>query len=145
MLHSTRLTHPQLQVVYTILGESSIPQRELGHLRGYRGSQPVRVGNRAWDQSQLDVYGKVLDGVFRTEPEACDFSRDARGLIAGAADFVSEHCRDADYGIWELQEKAQPTHSRALCWLALDRAIKLLAQCKVSPKRVARWEKACAR
>ena len=93
-----RLYHPR---------ESSIPQRELGHLRGYRGSQPVRVGNRAWDQSQLDVYGEVLDGVFRTEPEACDFSRDDRGLIAGDADFVSEHCRDADYGIWELQEKAQ--------------------------------------
>ncbi len=142
LLHATALTHPRLQVVYSIYGEASLPQRELGHLEGYRGSRPVRVGNQAHAQYQLDIYGEVLDGLFRTSPQECKYSRDVRSLVAGIADFVSRHWPDADNGIWEMQYRAEFTHSRALCWLALDRAIRLLSACPVKPERVQRWKQA---
>jgi GH15 family glucan-1,4-alpha-glucosidase len=142
LLHSTRLTHPQLQVVYNVFGEAVLPQHELDHLEGYRNSRPVRVGNQAWEQKQLDVYGEVLDGVIRTDPEQCKFDKDTRSLISGIADYVSDHWQETDNGIWEMPQEAQFTHSKALCWLALERAMQLLKRCGVSEKKLAKWRQA---
>jgi GH15 family glucan-1,4-alpha-glucosidase len=86
LLHATRLTHPRLQVVYNVFGEAVLPQRELEGLAGYRHSPPVRVGNQASKQRQLDVYGEVLDGVIHTDPDLCKLDRDTRSLISGIAD-----------------------------------------------------------
>jgi GH15 family glucan-1,4-alpha-glucosidase len=142
LLHSTRLTHPRLQVVYNVFGEAVLPQHELDHLEGYRSSRPVRVGNQAWEQKQLDVYGEVLDGVIRTDPEQCKLDKDTRSLISGIADYVSDHWQETDNGIWEMSQEAQFTHSKALCWLALDRAMQLLKSCGVSEKKLAKWSRA---
>jgi GH15 family glucan-1,4-alpha-glucosidase len=139
LLHSTRLTHPRLQVVYNVFGEAVLPQHELDHLEGYRNSRPVRVGNQAWEQKQLDVYGEVLDGVIRTDPEQCKLDKDTRSLISGIADYVSDHWQETDNGIWEMPQEAQFTHSKALCWLALERAMQLLKSCGVSEKKFAKW------
>jgi GH15 family glucan-1,4-alpha-glucosidase len=142
LLHTTRLTHPRLQVVYNIFGEAVLPQRELEGLAGYRHSRPVRVGNQASKQRQLDVYGEVLDGVIRTDPDLCKLDRDTRSLVSGIADYVSDHCLETDNGIWEMAQDAQFTHSKALCWLALDRAMQLLKGCGVSEKKLIRWIRA---
>jgi GH15 family glucan-1,4-alpha-glucosidase len=128
--------------VYNIFGEAFLPQHELKHMEGYRHSRPVRIGNQAWEQGQLDVYGEVLDGITRTAPERRDFSRDTRSLISGAADYVTDHWREADSGIWEMAQKAQFTHSKAMCWLALDRAMSLLEGCGISDKKLSKWKQA---
>ena len=142
LLHSTRVTHPQLSVVYDIYGKDRLPPQELDHLEGYRQSGPVRIGNRASQQYQLDVYGEVLDGLFRTNPQKCQGSRDVRNLVSGAADYVSEHWPEPDNGIWEMEQKGQFTHSKALCWLALDRAVNLMQETGASRKRIKKWQEA---
>ncbi len=138
MLHSTRITQPRLKVVYNVFGEPRLSQRDLYHLEGYRGSKPVRVGNQASEQYQLDVYGEVLDGVFKVGPDRPRLSSDARRLVEGAANFVARHWHEPDHGIWEMQEKRHFVHSKALCWVALHRAYQLLGEDQVS-RQTQRW------
>jgi GH15 family glucan-1,4-alpha-glucosidase len=141
MLHTTRITHPKLKVVYTIFGETAPKEKELMHLEGYRSSRPVRVGNRAVDQEQLDIYGQVLGGLIHAHPHIQDFSSDTWSLVSGAADFVALHWRDPDHGIWEMQFKGQFTHSKALCWVALDRAQELYERFKPGDAKIGGWAK----
>ena len=82
ILHATRLTWPELQVVYSIYGEARLPERELPHLEGYAGSRPVRIGNDAHDQMQFDVYGEVLDAAVRYARAGGRFDRDGRRMLA---------------------------------------------------------------
>jgi GH15 family glucan-1,4-alpha-glucosidase len=128
MLHSTRLTQPELQVVYDVFGEARLPERELDHLAGYRGSRPVRVGNGAHAQLQLDVYGEVVDAVAALAEDDGGFDRDTATLLVGIGETVARRWREPDDGIWEDRSgRRHYTHSKVLCWVALDRLVGLHA------------------
>jgi GH15 family glucan-1,4-alpha-glucosidase len=126
MLHATRLTWPELQVLYTVYGEARIPERTLPHLDGYADSRPVRIGNDAHGQLQLDVYGEVIDAAARFAGAGGRFDRDTARLLAGLGRTVCARWREPDEGIWEGRAgRFQHTHSKALCWVALDRLLGL--------------------
>jgi GH15 family glucan-1,4-alpha-glucosidase len=126
MLHATRLTWPELQVLYDVFGEARLPERELGHLEGYAGSRPVRIGNDAHGQLQLDVYGEVIDAVARFAHRGGRFDRDTARLLEGLGRTVVRRWREPDEGIWEGRSgRFHHTHSRVLCWVALDRLIQM--------------------
>jgi len=125
-LHATRLTWPALQVVYDIHGRNGINERELDHLEGYGGSRPVRVGNGARGQFQLDIYGEAADVALQYAQRGGHFDNDAVKLLRGIAETVCNQWRYPDDGIWEARdEQEHHTHSKVLCWVALDRLITL--------------------
>ncbi|HET7617752.1 MAG TPA: glycoside hydrolase family 15 protein [Vicinamibacterales bacterium] len=126
LLHATRLTRPKLQILYDVYGEARLPESELDHLEGYRGSRPVRVGNKAAEQVQLDVYGEVADAVHQYVIRGGRIDRATGRLLVGLGNTVTKMWRDPDEGIWEPRSgKHQHTHSKVMCWVALDRLIAL--------------------
>lgn len=126
LLHATTLTHPALQVVYDVYGEAVLPEGHHPHLAGYRRSRPVRTGNQAHGQYQLDVYGEVLDGVLAAVEAGYDLDREMRRWIVKMADLVSAQWPSPDHGIWEIRgARRDYVHSKVLCWVALDRAERL--------------------
>jgi GH15 family glucan-1,4-alpha-glucosidase len=130
-----------LQVLYGIDPRSDVCETELGHLEGYEGSRPVRIGNRAADQLQLDIYGALLDAVYLTEQAGSEqmLAYDDWRNVAALVDWVCERWRDPDEGIWEVRSGRRPfTFSRLMCWVALDRGIRI-AQRRALPAPVARW------
>ena len=127
LLYSTRLTQPHLQILYDVFGESRLPETILDHLEGYGGSRPVRIGNDAHDQFQLDVYGEVLGAVeeFTDRGEALD--RDTRRLVTRLAGMVVKRWREPDSGIWEKRSGLhQHVHAKIMAWSALDCAARLV-------------------
>jgi GH15 family glucan-1,4-alpha-glucosidase len=142
LMHASRLTQPRLQILYGIDGSAHTKEHELSHLAGYRGSSPVRIGNGARDQVQLDVYGAVLEAIWLYGRAVGRLVGDTGREVGRIADYVVEHWRDPDNGIWEVRD--QRTHyiqSKALCWVALDRACKL-AEEGLIPDRNERWREA---
>jgi GH15 family glucan-1,4-alpha-glucosidase len=128
MLHATRLTWPELQVLYDVFGEARVPERTLDHLAGYGGSRPVRVGNGAQGQFQLDVYGEVVDAAARFAHRGGRFDRDTARLLEGLGNTVCRRWREPDEGIWEGRSgRFHHTHSKVLGWVALDRLLGLHA------------------
>jgi GH15 family glucan-1,4-alpha-glucosidase len=126
LLHATRLTWPQLQVVYDVHGRNGIRERELDHLQGYAGSRPVRYGNDARGQYQLDIYGEVADAALQYAQHGGSFDADALMLLRGIAETVRTQWRNPDAGIWESRDEPEHhTHSKVLCWVALDRLVTL--------------------
>jgi GH15 family glucan-1,4-alpha-glucosidase len=126
ILHATRLTWPELQVLYDVYGEADLPESELPHLAGYASSRPVRIGNDAHGQLQLDVYGEVMDAVARFVAHGGRLDRDTVGLLNGIGETVCRRWREPDEGIWEGRAgRFHHTHSKVLCWVALDRLITL--------------------
>lgn len=126
MIHSTRLTWPELRVVYDVHGEARMKERTLDHLEGYRGSRPVRVGNDAVRQLQLDTYGEVVDAVSEYVRRGGRLDRTTARLVAGLGDTVCRRWREPDEGIWERRGgPRQLTHSKVMCWVALDRLLRL--------------------
>ena len=126
LLYSTRLTQPKLQVLYDVFGESEVPERELEHLDGYRGSKPVRIGNAARGQFQLDVYGELLSAVHESHKRGEPVPRDARRMVRRVADVVVKRWREPDAGIWEKRGgNRQHVHGKIMAWLALDCAERL--------------------
>jgi GH15 family glucan-1,4-alpha-glucosidase len=143
-MHATRLTSPRLQVFYRLDGGAEAPERTLP-LDGYRGSRPVRIGNGAAGQLQLDTYGELLDTAFAYANAGYDLGRDTAGDLAAIAGFVCDHWREPDAGIWEV--RASPRHhtqSKAMCWVALDRAIRMAHRGHLPATGVARWSTAAA-
>jgi GH15 family glucan-1,4-alpha-glucosidase len=139
LMHATRLTQPRLQVLYRVNGSIDADQMELEHLRGYRGSRPVRVGNGAVDQVQLDIYGTVLDATWQHFRERGNLGGETGRSIAKIADYVADHWQSPDAGIWEVQSEPRHfVHSKAMCWVALDRAARL-ADAGVLPDRSRQW------
>ena len=119
-----------LQIMYGIGGEHDLSERELAHLRGWRDSRPVRVGNGAWDQVQLDVYGELLNALHLYREQLGDLHPEIQAFVADLADTAAA-ALDArrDAGMWEM--RGEPRHhlsSKVLCWTALDRAVKLAPQ-----------------
>ena len=126
LLHATRLTWPELQVVYNVFGEARLPERELPHLEGYEGARPVRVGNDAHGQLQLDVYGEVIDAAAQFVHQGGRLDHETSRLLRGLGETVCKRWREPDEGIWEGRSgRVHHTHSHVLCWVALDRLIDL--------------------
>jgi len=115
-----------LQIMFGVGGEHDLSERELPHLSGWRGSAPVRVGNGAWDQRQLDVYGELLNAAYRLEEQLGDLDPATKRFLAQAADAAAARWEDSDQGIWEVRGGPQHyLYSKLMCWVALDRAVKL--------------------
>ena len=124
LLHASQLTHPRLQVLYRLNGGERAPERTL-ELDGYRGSRPVRVGNAAAAQTQLDIYGDLLQTALVYAQAGGRIDRDTGRRLAGIADLVCRVWRQPDAGIWEVRsEPGHFTHSKMMCWVALDRALR---------------------
>jgi GH15 family glucan-1,4-alpha-glucosidase len=140
-LHSTRLTQPELRVLYDVHGRTPARERTLDHLRGHGGARPVRVGNGAADQLQLDVYGEVIDAVAHHVRSGGTLDREAEAMLCAFGEYVCRSWQQADEGIWEPRSgRRHHTHSRVLCWTALDRLLALHAQGHVRKIPVARFE-----
>lgn len=132
----------ELQIMFGIGGERELPERELAHLPGWRASAPVRVGNGAWNQRQLDVYGELLDAAATLPQYLAELAPETRKFLADAADTATARWRSADHGIWEVRgEPRHYLHSKLMCWVAVDRAISL-AGILQSTERVPRWTEA---
>ena len=128
LLHASQLTYPEVRVLYRLNGRAEARERPLP-LAGYRGSRPVRVGNGAAGQTQLDVYGEVLDAAHEVARAAGGLDRDHARWLAGVADHVCAIWRQPDAGIWEVRSEAEHfTQSKLMCAVALDRACKLAGQ-----------------
>jgi alpha,alpha-trehalase len=115
-----------LQIMYGIGGEHDLSERELPHLGGWRESRPVRVGNGAWSQTQLDVYGELLDALYTYREQLGELHPEIQAFVAYLADRAAERWHETDAGMWEM--RGEPRHhlsSKVLCWVALDRAVKL--------------------
>jgi GH15 family glucan-1,4-alpha-glucosidase len=139
LMHASRLTQPRLQILYRIDGSDHSGERELRELDGYRGSAPVRIGNGASKQIQLDLYGAVLEAIWLYGKEVGHLDGDTGKEVARIADYVASHWRDPDNGIWEVRdERKHYTQSKALCWVALDRACALADEGMI-PNRNTRW------
>jgi GH15 family glucan-1,4-alpha-glucosidase len=139
LMHASRLTQPRLQILYRIDGSDRTSERELRELDGYRGSAPVRIGNGASKQVQLDLYGAVLEAIWLYGREVGHLDGDTGKEVARIADYVASHWRDPDNGIWEVRdERTHYTQSKALCWVALDRACALADEGMI-PDRNKRW------
>jgi GH15 family glucan-1,4-alpha-glucosidase len=140
LMHSSQRTHPELKVLYRLNGDVHAPESRL-ELEGYRGSSPVNVGNGAADQLQLGIYGSLLESVALLVAEGHRLDRDTAKRMAEEADFVCENWRRPDSGIWEVRsEPRHYTHSKLMCWVALDRAIRL-ADGPIPADRVERWRR----
>ncbi|HEY2389667.1 MAG TPA: glycoside hydrolase family 15 protein [Candidatus Angelobacter sp.] len=126
LLHATRMTQPELKILYNVFGQLAPHERELMHLRGYKGSAPVRIGNAARKQLQLDVYGEVIDASAQYGHASGSFDRSTQKVLIGFGKYVAKNWNQPDEGIWEPRSgKRNNTHSRLLCWTALDRLLAM--------------------
>jgi GH15 family glucan-1,4-alpha-glucosidase len=126
LLHATRLTYPKLRVLYDVHGNPPPRERILDRLTGYRGSRPVRVGNLAVEQLQLDVYGEVIDAVIHFVQAGGTLDRETQGVLRAWGEYVCRNWEQPDEGIWEPRTgRARHTHSLVLCWVALDGLLQL--------------------
>ena len=130
-----------LQIMFGIGGERDLTERELPHLSGWRASAPVRVGNGAWSQRQLDVYGELLDAAHRLPDEVDRLGPVTKRFLADLADTAAARWHEKDQGIWEIRgEPRDFLYSKLMCWVALDRAI-ILADRLDAQDRVDGWKR----
>jgi GH15 family glucan-1,4-alpha-glucosidase len=119
----------QLQIMYGPAGERRLPEFELDHLPGYEGSRPVRIGNAAAGQFQLDVYGELMDAMARARHHGLKENRWSWDLQRTLMEFVEEHWSDPDDGIWEVRgPRRHFVHSKVMAWVAMDRAVKAVEE-----------------
>jgi len=128
-----------LQIMFGIGGEHDLSERELPHLAGWRGSWPVRVGNGAWTQRQLDIYGELLGAAQRLVDQLGELDPSTKRFLAAAADAAACRWHEKDHGIWEVRgEPRDFVYCKVMCWVALDRAISLADRLDAED-RVADW------
>ncbi|MGQ0805825.1 MAG: glycoside hydrolase family 15 protein, partial [Actinomycetota bacterium] len=128
-----------MQIMYGHDGRKVLTEETLPHLEGYRGSSPVRIGNGAYDQLQLDIYGELLDSIYLYNKYGEPISYALWENIIHIVDWVTEHWQRPDEGIWEVRGGQQEfLYSRFMCWVALDRAIRL-AEKRSFPYPYDRW------
>lgn len=126
MLQSTRLTWPELQIMYDIYGGTKLKEEELTALEGFAGSRPVRIGNAATDQLQMDIYGEVVGAASNFVELGGKLDRASARMLLGLGKTVCDRWREPDEGIWEVRSgRRHHTFSKAMCWVALDRLIRL--------------------
>jgi GH15 family glucan-1,4-alpha-glucosidase len=144
LMHASQLTHPRLQPLYRLDGGAYTRERSLP-LDGYRGSRPVRVGNAAAGQLQLDTYGELLQTAWLYAAAGNRLDPDIGRRLAQVADLVCRLWHDPDAGIWEVRsEPVHFTHSKMMCWVALDRAGRLARQGLLPDRHLARWDRQAA-
>ncbi|THH40370.1 glycoside hydrolase family 15 protein [Neolewinella litorea] len=130
-----------LQLMYAVDGETNLTEEALEHLEGYRGSTPVRIGNGAFDQKQLDIYGELIDTIYLYNKAGGSITHQFWQSIVVLVEYVVEHWRDADHGIWEVRSgKQRFLHSAVCCWVAIDRAMKI-ADDRSLPCPMDEWRK----
>ncbi|MFJ8612134.1 glycoside hydrolase family 15 protein [Streptomyces sp. NPDC093675] len=128
-----------LQIMYGIGGEHDLSERLLPHLTGWRNSRPVRIGNDAWRQRQLDVYGELLDAAHECLPPGDRLAPPTRAFLVQAADAAARRWTEPDQGIWESRGPSKHfVHSKLMCWVALDRAISM-APALQAHERLPHW------
>ena len=155
-LHDLRLRHgDDFRVLYTLEGEggAAATERDLSDLDGYAGSRPVRIGNGAATQRQMDIYGELADAAhlyaqalgYCTGQRVRESPRDLSELVSVIADFVADHWQDPDRGIWEVRGPERAfVYSRVMCWVALDRALCMTSE-RDNHARRAHWSEAAER
>lgn len=115
-----------LKLMYTIEGKKEMDEKILHHMEGYRGTSPVRIGNNAHTQLQLDIYGELMDSIYLFNKYGEPISYDFWKKIEGQINWVSNNWEQPDEGIWEVRGgRKEFLHSRLMCWVAIDRAIKV--------------------
>jgi GH15 family glucan-1,4-alpha-glucosidase len=128
-----------LQLMYAVDGRAELTEEELPHLDGYLGSRPVRIGNAAYGQLQLDIYGELMDAVYLHNKHASPVGYDAWTDLRRMADWVAANWRRPDEGVWEVRGgRRDHVYSRFMCWVALDRALRL-ADKRSLPANRERW------
>jgi GH15 family glucan-1,4-alpha-glucosidase len=134
----------KLQIMYAINKDKKLTEKTLDHLSGYKGSKPVRVGNAAYKQKQNDIYGILMDVIhaqlskFETD---IDNGEELWGITKGIVWIVSHHWKEPDKGIWEFRDEDKHfTFSKVLCWVAIDRALKV-ARILKKTRKIERWSK----
>ena len=128
-----------LQLMYGIDGRHKLDEYTLENFEGYRGSRPVRVGNAAYAQLQLDIYGELMDAVYLFNKYGRPIDYDGWQDIVKLVDYVCAHYRQPDEGIWEVRGgKQEFLYSRLMCWVAVDRGIRL-AERRSFPRPPERW------
>lgn len=131
----------KLHLMYTLHGSSNISEQELAHLEGYRRSRPVRIGNKASEQFQLDIYGELLDAAWELARLGADVDDELARFLSWVADQACRLWQEPDYGIWEVRsEKQHFVYSKLMVWVALDRALRLARRCGI-PGDTARWRR----
>jgi GH15 family glucan-1,4-alpha-glucosidase len=145
LLHATRLTRPRLRVLYDVFGEQPPVEREIEHLAGWQGARPVRVGNAAIEQRQLDVHGEVIDAVMQSYRRGRRPEHETAALLRELGEYVCDHWRMPDEGIWEPRSgRAHHVHTRLMEWVALDRLLEGTLDLGPSRERFARTRDAIA-
>lgn len=133
-----------LQIMFGIDGTRDLTERELPHLSGWRGSGPVRVGNDAWSQRQIDVYGAVLDAAYLLKDQLVPLDEPTRRFLVSLVETAAQCWRDDDQGLWEMRGPARPyLHGKLMCWVALDRGLAM-AEDLAAEDRVEQWTAAHA-
>jgi GH15 family glucan-1,4-alpha-glucosidase len=128
-----------LQIMYRVDGGTDLDEQILDHLEGYRGSRPVRIGNRAATQRQLDIYGELIDSVYLFNKYGTPIYADAWDDLARLVEWVCDHWDEADEGIWETRGgQKRFTYSRLMSWVALERAVRIARQ-RGLPGDLGRW------
>jgi len=128
-----------LQIMYSIHGRHDLPEQVLTHFEGYRGSAPVRIGNAAHRQLQLDIYGELIDSIYLANKHSRPISHDLWTHVHALLEYVCDHWQEKDEGIWEVRGgRRQFVFSKLMCWVALDRGLRL-AQSRGFPAETNRW------
>jgi GH15 family glucan-1,4-alpha-glucosidase len=144
-MQATALTEPRLRVLYHLDGSIQAREVELTTLGGYRGSRPVRIGNGAIGQTQLDIYGALLETARLYASGGHAIDADTGRVLGRIADLVCDIWREPDSGIWEVRSAPLHfTHSKVMCWVALDRAMRLAAEHDLPGRHIARWRREAA-
>ena len=128
-----------IQIMYGVDGREKLDEVALPHLRGYGSAVPVQIGNAAYKQIQFDIYGELLDALYLANKYGQAISHDGWQRVVRTVDYVCEHWQEPDQGIWETRGPARHwLHSRVMCWVAVDRAMRL-AQKRSLPAPLVRW------
>jgi GH15 family glucan-1,4-alpha-glucosidase len=128
-----------LKIMYRVDGSSDLQEETIDHLEGYAGSKPVRIGNGAADQLQLDIYGEMLGSIWLADRNGIRVGHPGWTKLGGIADWLCEHWDQPDEGVWETRGGRQNlTYGRLMCWVALDRMVRLARE-HGRPADLARW------
>lgn len=130
-----------LKIMYGIRGDEELHEKDLGYLKGYMKSKPVRIGNGASNQKQFDIFGEVLSAISLYVNYGGTISEPVKGFVKKLGDFCCAHWKEKDAGIWEARHgEKHNTYSKLMCWVGLDRGIRIANQLKLKNVDVKRWE-----
>jgi GH15 family glucan-1,4-alpha-glucosidase len=128
-MNAMRTSRPRISSLSTVYGTTRVPERAVPGLRGYRDARPVRVGNAAVGQRQLDNWGHLVDIAYQFARRGGGLDRDTREAVSSLVRFVAEHWREPDSGMWEARSKPRHfVHSKVMAWVALDRGVRLATE-----------------